>query len=398
MAKNGSSKKFLWIGIVVAIIVVAAGGFFFYNGPSNGQSSSGNDFDCWPASCSIIPDANGKQACEDWKAGKTIRWPSDCTSVQSRCVELCEFEKSSGTQDSSSQTTDTSAQKQTFDTLPSLVKGDFASDVTTEDKNFAIEGISTMDFYLQKWFSKSTDKPSELQVSTTSSDPNGGAQIKTESGTAIILIETGNFGWQRQIQSNKDVGGEWRPRLVAHEYVHVYQFQNGCGRVDAENPAATKWFIEGEAEWLSYMATIDAGQLPKATIPQLILTPAMQVNGSLQSFEKSESVKLTASSPTYFLFNMAIDYLMKDRDIKTLDDFCANIGKGQDAKTAFQNAFGISMDKFYSDFENYRSTWSSMSSTSGQQPDCSTFESIPSCSYLTEAQGYSFCKQCFPNK
>ncbi len=54
---------------------------------------------------------------------------------------------------------------------------------------------------------------------------------------------------------------------------------------------------------------------------------------------------------------MAIDYLVKDKDIKTLDNFCANIGKEQDLSTAFQNAFGITLDKFYEDFESYRSTW-----------------------------------------
>jgi len=124
------------------------------------------------------------------------------------------------------------------------------------------------------------------------------------------------------------------------------------------------------------------------------IVPSRQISGELKSFETSEQI----SVDKYPLFTLAIDYLMEDKPIKSLDDFCANIGKGQDAPTAFQNAFGISLDDFYKNFESYRSTWSSDSSTSTQQPDCSTFESIPSCSYLTEAQGYTFCKQCFPNK
>ena len=77
------------------------------------------------------------------------------------------------------------------------------------------------------------------------------AQVVVENGLMTILIETGGAFWDRQIQSNKEIGGEWRPRLAAHEYVHVYQFQNGCGAADAETPIAPKWFIEGGAEWLS---------------------------------------------------------------------------------------------------------------------------------------------------
>lgn len=331
--------------------------------PSEIKQAAKDDFGCWPPSCSDIPDPTGKQACEDWKAGKNIMWPPDCGMMQqSSCAKLCEAEKEAGRSASleqgstQSQQSSGNEQKQVFNMLPSIVDEEFTSDVTEEDKNFAIQGASTMDFYLQKWFDKSIDKPAELQVSAASNDPNGGARVNTESGTAIILIETGNFGWQRQIQSNKEIGGEWRPRLVAHEYVHAYQFQNGCGRVDAENPVVAKWFIEGQADWLSYKAAIDAGQLPPLTIPQLVTPQAKQVVGSLQSFEK-ESPNKSPDFAAYFLFNMAIDYLMKDRDIKTLDSFCTNIGEGQTGPEAFQNAFGVSLDKFYEEFEAYRKTW-----------------------------------------
>ena len=327
-----------------------------------------DDFGCWPPTCSSIPDATGKQACEDWKAGKTIQWPPTCTSLtQPACVKLCEAEKTSqppsqqpqqqqsypDNQGSSPQTTSTYAQKQVFDTLPSLVKAEFTIDVSDEDKKLAIEGVSTMDSYLQKWFGKSADKPSGLQVSAAEDDPSGGAQVKTDSGTAIILIETGSFGWKRQIQSNREVGGEWRSRLVAHEYVHVYQFQNGCGRADAETLTAPKWFIEGEAEWLSYTAMKEADQLPMLSIPHLVTPGAKQIAGSLQSFENPTGLDFSA----YSLFNMAVDYLMTDKPIKNLDDFCVNLDNGMSMPKAFEAAFGLPLDKFYEDFETYRKTW-----------------------------------------
>ncbi|MBF8249897.1 MAG: hypothetical protein HW400_498 [Candidatus Levybacteria bacterium] len=242
---------------------------------------------------------------------------------------------------------------QAFNTLPSLVQAEFESGVNEEDKNLITQGISMMDFYLNEWFGKSINKPAGLQVSAAGSDPAGGARVNTESGTAVILLETGNFGWKRQIQSNKEIGGEWRPRLVAHEYVHAYQFQNGCGRVDAENSIALKWFIEGEAEWLAYKAGKETGQLPQLSIPQMVIPQAKQVVGSLQSFENPSGLDFSA----YFLYTMAIDYLMKDRPIKNLDAFCANLGSGMSMSKSFQTAFGIALDKFYEGFESYRKNW-----------------------------------------
>jgi len=53
-----------------------------------------DDFGCWPPSCSVIPDTQGKQTCEDWKAGKQVQW-QDCSyfSGQPACIKLCESEK-----------------------------------------------------------------------------------------------------------------------------------------------------------------------------------------------------------------------------------------------------------------------------------------------------------------
>lgn len=331
---------------VVGIIVAAIAGFLYLNKPS--KPSQSNDFGCWPPSCSLIPDSQGKKMCEDWKEGKVVEWP-ECSffSGQPACQKLCESEKGG--------VVSGGGQKQTFNTLPTLVKGEFASGVSNEDKNFIIQGISTMDFYLQKWFGKSINKPAGLRVGAGApTDMGAGSQVLIENGKVVISMETGSFAWKRQVQSNKEIGGEWRPRLVAHEYVHVYQFQNGCGEgIVTGNPVALRWFTEGVAEWLSYTAMKDAGLLPKASIPQLILPPAKQARGLLASFENPNNSDFSA----YPLFNMAIDYLMKNKPVKTLDDFCANLGRGMSMPKAFETVFGMTKEKFYENFESYRKTW-----------------------------------------
>ena len=65
------------------------------NTTQTNQATAKDDFGCWPPSCSVIPDPQGKKLCEDWKAGKKVQWP-DCSiysSIQPSCTKLCESEK-----------------------------------------------------------------------------------------------------------------------------------------------------------------------------------------------------------------------------------------------------------------------------------------------------------------
>ena len=393
-------KKIIICGVLFLLVFITActpkGSVISANGTAGekGTPVQRDDLGCWPPSCSIIPDPQGKKLCEEWKAGKPVAWPSDCSyfSGQPACQKLCESEKK-GAASGSEQTG--SEQKQAFNVLPSLVKAEFASDVTNKDKLFVIQGISAMDFYLKKWFGKSTNKPAGLRVEATptTSFREAAKTVTVKSGVMNIEIKTKSPIWEQQPQ----MGGESHPRISAHEYVHIYQFQNGCGNVGSDVPIASKWFIEGEAEWLSYKVMQEVW-LPSFSIERLNIPMAKQAPGSLKFLEKEESITSSDVLFDYALFTMAIDYLMKDRDIKTLDDFCANIGKGQDLPTAFQNAFGISLDKFYQDFEAYRKTWNNIQSQ--QQEYCSYFASVSSCSSVgpMDSDNYKYCKQCFPDK
>lgn len=58
-----------------------------------GQSSERDDFGCF-YSCKYFPEGFPQQMCEDWKAGKEVFWPDDCTTMQYEpCIRLCEYEK-----------------------------------------------------------------------------------------------------------------------------------------------------------------------------------------------------------------------------------------------------------------------------------------------------------------
>ena len=315
-----------------------------------------DDFGCWPPSCSVIPDPQGQQQCVDWKAGKPVQWPPDCNffSQYPGCKKLCEFEKKgavSGSEQNGGE------QKPAFDALPPLVKAQFARDITDEDKLYVIQGISSMDFYLQKWFGKSINEPAGLRVEATSSAGlSTGAQVVVENGTIVIEVRTKSEIWNMQTELKKQMGGEPHNGVSAHEYVHVYQFQNGCGSITQEQLSAQKWFYEGEAVLLSSKVMSEAGWSYPFNIQQMIPL-AKQETGLLKSFETNEGTSHANLQFAYPLFATAVDYLIQDKPITVLDDFCTNIGKGQDVPTAFQNAFGTTIDKFYDQFEAYRKTW-----------------------------------------
>ncbi|MDO8656049.1 MAG: hypothetical protein Q7K45_02320 [Nanoarchaeota archaeon] len=78
-----------------------------------------NDFGCF-TSCRYFPEGFPKQMCEDWKAGKQIYWPDDCSVMQySPCIKFCESEKKSGNGASSSASS--SAPSNTASNIPSNI-------------------------------------------------------------------------------------------------------------------------------------------------------------------------------------------------------------------------------------------------------------------------------------
>ncbi len=382
--------------VIILLIIVLSGCTTLKKAAQGKEGQTRDDLGCWPPVCSLISNPMGKQLCEDWKAGKQVQWP-DCSFMSEfpKCQKLCEVEKNVTT------TKEVSEQKQAFNVLPALVKPEFADGITEKDKTFIIQGIGAMDFYLQKWFSKSINQPAGLRVDIVESTENRD-KVTIEDGKMVILIGTRDSTWKRNTELKNQFGVEAHSRISAHEYVHVYQFHNGCGNTATESPAP-KWFLEGEAEWLSEKAVQEGGIVPSLSIPQTRLSFAKQQTGSLQSFEKPKYDAISVTS--YSFYTMAVDFLMKDKPIKALDDFCVNLadGKGMSMPQAFEKAFGISLEKFYENFEAYRKTWSSGSTPSpGQIPQeyCAPFASIPSCSAVgtPDSQNYNYCKQCYPEK
>lgn len=229
---------------------------------------------------------------------------------------------------------------------PQLVNIEFQSGVAKEDEEKIIEGIRIMDFYLNSWFGHSIDKKVLMTVDASSKN----SILEERDGEMVAVLHINEPIWQTLRQFITQYNMDMRSRFAAHEYVHFYQKDFGCGRIYKPEQVRLRWLMEGEAEWLSYKAMMDSGNLSSFLGLEEVLRVTVQ-GGNLQPLKTYKEAE--AEVQLYSYFALAVEQLMKDRDIKTLDDFCANVGKGQEASVAFENAFGIPLEKFYSDFANY---------------------------------------------
>lgn len=260
---------------------------------------------------------------------KQSAWSSDKSTPEAQVAQ----DSSSG-EASSVPKQNKFAQKLAAHEMPKLLDIEVKSGVDKEDGEKVLEGFKIMDFYLNEWFGKSITRKSAIRIEATSGESN----LLEENGRFVFLWRTLSRDWQVPKQH-----GEQMNRVAAHEYVHLYQINNGCAHVGRmeEKP---KWFIEGEADWLSYKAVSGSWEFPfwfKYALPQMGIKP-------IQTYDEAQNVE-----NIYPYFALAVDFLMKNKDIKTLDSFCVNLGKGQEVSVAFQNAFGVPLEKFYSDFEAY---------------------------------------------
>lgn len=249
-----------------------------------------------------------------------------------------------------SQLTKTGEEKLKNHQTPPNVTLEIEPSVDPDDAAKLAEGIRVMDYYLHQWFSRGTKQPVLMTVDTSTEN----SLLVGRNGVMVALLHTNEPLWQQFRQYVVQYGMDMRSRFAAHEYVHYYQQDAGCGRVFVPEEVSIKWLMEAEAEWLSYRALNEAGQLPLYLGLEKMLAAFYQQNKmNLKPLKTYEKETLT-SPATYSYYALALELLMKNNDVKAIDNFCAFIGEKNPPAVAFEKAFGIPLEKFYSDFEAYR--------------------------------------------
>src|SRR3990172_9083187 len=152
--------------------------------------------------------------------------------------------------------------------------------------------------------------------------------VMEKNGKMVALLHTNEPLWQQFRQFIVQYRMDMRSRFAAHEYVHYYQRDAGCGRIHLPQENTLKWLMEGEAEWLSYTALNKAGQLPFYTdLEQILKIQYQQNQGGLKPLSAYEKVATADVVSSYSYFALALELLMKNRTSKRLIIFALMSGR-----------------------------------------------------------------------
>lgn len=147
---------------------------------------------------------------------------------------------------------------------------------------------------------------------------------------------------------------EWMDFLVAHEFVHLVQFQLGGAlpveagekaRLNAEGPA---WLFEGVAQAFGNKTAL------KTPDWDFRIVNYRRLNGELPDLSELElaSTARTRRSDVYRAGTVGAVDLIDLYDYATIFEFYDNLGRGTDWEDAFFNAFGITPTQFYSHYNS----------------------------------------------
>jgi hypothetical protein len=141
--------------------------------------------------------------------------------------------------------------------------------------------------------------------------------------------------------------------------VHVLQGELGC--LQSPLHERFRWILEGMAEEVSWQALVSAGRTTRSHVDRQISNDgAFDPNlEPLQMYEIDGG-----RDPEYALWHVAVRRLLQAavasgaapvrRPELALEGFCARIGARRSWRLAFERSFGISVDRFYATFENWR--------------------------------------------
>jgi hypothetical protein len=139
-----------------------------------------------------------------------------------------------------------------------------------------------------------------------------------------------------------------RSKILVHELFHVIQGELGAFTL---LPA---WLFEGSAEYVGYSAIIEHGMISLDRAKREIGIGGglrnLKMQSTLQSLETNAAwleANQVRREPTFALGYAAVDLLVSNSGLQSIRTFFSALKPGRDWKTAFAEAFGLTVDAFY---------------------------------------------------
>jgi hypothetical protein len=149
-------------------------------------------------------------------------------------------------------------------------------------------------------------------------------------------------------------------KTFVHEVHHVVQYQTHKDFVAGRAPSNTvrgtgpDWLVEGLSEWSAYFVVSDLGRTTMDAARADWRPWAARIQKPLSGFEAVDGRESFVN--LYTLYATAVDELMKlnGNTPKSITSYYQILGERTPWPTAFQRAFGMTVQDFYTHFERVR--------------------------------------------
>jgi hypothetical protein len=204
----------------------------------------------------------------------------------------------------------------------------FDAGVSESDRSIIESAAQLAQQYFQRQFNRAVQRA----VTVTVRDADG--PFGASAGGNAILVYTGHEGWRVTAR----IG---RTKTMVHEMFHILQEEVGWP------PPYGGWSHEGSAEYVGYMATVDAGMVSYDDVQRCQIANYFFADGA--SSPRLEHLSFEPTSPVrgrYLIAWLAWDRLLNGpANVPRLARFWTS---------GFTAAFGTAEPAFYDDFAAYR--------------------------------------------
>jgi hypothetical protein len=245
-----------------------------------------------------------------------------------------------------------------------LLKFDVAADVPSADLDSIKEGIAEAQSFLTSRLGGDIAVNQQLGITVKvvatglgNQEPGGGGACCTgldESG-ARPFFDVRNPGWNITARAN----GPWtitaeHEKTAAHEYTHGWAWS--LGGITLHSKPLGDWLNEGIAEYVAYATLVSVGKMRASDADAFELSSAIYSGEASKCLAALENSNMSGTGlwPGH-IGQVAVKALVNrsPNGVLSIRIVNENIGRRMTFEQAFENAFGIGKQDFYSSFPDY---------------------------------------------
>lgn len=236
------------------------------------------------------------------------------------------------------------------------------SEVPEEDVYRIRRGFATVGLFLGEWFGG--DIPVEVQCRKVAKvvatgrgneEPGGGGACCTATSwnadppwSMRPFFDVRHPHWGQVLWIWDNNASLEKEKVAAHEYVHGWQSTLGCGGL------LGGWMDEGIAEFVAYGSKVQRGEISRDTAHAFMLSSAKQ-SGEWEPLRNyADHGPAWPGHVGYLAIERAV--VGAPNGLLAIRDVCTLSAAGSTRESAFEGAFGVSLEQFYTDFEAWKTS------------------------------------------